>query len=95
MQQMIAPFRADVQPVGGWRTPLPSHRLFAPDLADRQPVRRTKRPSQVVPLADRQAASEAVARAPADVVVAAASGRAMRRLTRSVLMFLERARCLG
>ncbi|MCU0912327.1 MAG: hypothetical protein MUE98_13600 [Rhodobacteraceae bacterium] len=96
MQQMIAPFRTDVEPVGAWRPPLPSHRLFAPDLSDRQaPARRTAPPVLVLPKAARLATAEAVARVSAEVSRAAAPRRSLRRLTQSVLMFLERSRCPG
>jgi hypothetical protein len=85
MQQMIAPFRADVQPAGGWRAALPSHRLFADDLAD------------VIPAPKRGRAAQAI-REPAPELVASPRRRrpaGVQRLTRSVLMFLERSRCLG
>jgi hypothetical protein len=97
MQQMIAPFRTDVEPVGAWRPPLPSHRLFAPDLSDRQPpVRRAAPQVLILPKAARLATAEAVAHVSAEVPLAAIPPRrSLRRLTRSVLMFLERSRCPG
>jgi hypothetical protein len=86
MQQMIAPFRADVEPVGGWRAALPSHRLFGADLSDAASVPRALPPTAPT-------ARELVAEALAAPRLRRPAG--LRRLTRSVLAFLERPQCAG